>query len=214
MSNAIVVLDYFLKKYKINNNRISDFDYSNFSFLSAREPVYNMKGQKVSKSFYAENGKETIRQVYTKIYGKHTFKDVEYDGVFLGMQKSIQSIDWAGEVVTDRTKEQKPYYFTLQPVFVGDGTETVTGFSSQKMRKVLKTERYNADDYLQAQNPSLYALLYNNYLQYESYLRTGDKTALVTAINNEQNAGINAVFNNTVYGTEITVKQLILDNLQ
>ena len=103
----------------------------------------------------------------------------------------------------------------LQPVFLGDGTETVVGFSSQKQRQILKTERYNADDYLQAKNPNLYALLYGRYTaNYDYYLKTGKKDALVTAINAETDVNINAVFDNLVYGTQITVRDLILMNLQ
>lgn len=118
-------------------------------------------------------------------------------------------MDWAGEIAYPKRKQ--PEYFDLQPVFLGDGTETVVGFSSQKQRQILKTERYNADDYLQAKNPNLYALLYGRYTaNYDYYLKTGKKDALVTAINAETDVNINAVFDNLVYGTEITVKELIL----
>jgi hypothetical protein len=99
---------------------------------------------------------------------------------------------------------------------VGDGTETVVGFSSPKMRKSMKEERYAADDYLQSKNPNLYALLYSRYnAQYEFYLKTGKKSNLVTAINGETDPDINAVFNNQVFGYEpMTVRELILMNLQ
>lgn len=122
-------------------------------------------------------------------------------------------MDWAGEIAY--TKSKQPEYFDLQPVFLGDGTETVVGFSSQKQRQILKTERYNASDYLQAKNPNLYALLYGRYTaNYDYYLKTGKKDALVTAINAETDVNINAVFDNLVYGTQITVRDLILMNLQ
>jgi len=212
MSKAQLVLQVLFNKLKTSANTLVDVDFSILPFLTTQEAVMNMKGEKVSKSYYTLQGKEAVKIVYSRIIRTYTFKGVDYPGTFIGLKKSIQFIDWVGNVGYEKKKQ--PYYFNLQPVFVGDGTETVTGFSSPKLRQILKAERYNADDYLQAQNPDLYSLLYNSYNQYESYLRTGDKTALVTAINNEQNAGINAVFNNTVYGTEITVKQLILDNLQ
>jgi len=84
--------------------------------------------------------------------------------------------------------QKKQFYsFDLHPVFAGDGYETVVGFSSQKLRKILKDERYAADDFLQAQNPNLYDLLYNRYtVEYDRYLRTGKKEGLVSAMNYER----------------------------
>ncbi|MTH18280.1 hypothetical protein [Flavobacterium sp. LC2016-01] len=64
------------------------------------------------------------------------------------MGKSIHDYDLAGEIAY--TKKLQPYYFSLQPVFVGDGTETISGFSSQKQRKILKEECYAADEWLNA----------------------------------------------------------------
>lgn len=211
--SAQIVLDHYLDKYQTLGNTLSDINFDNLSFFTTKEKVIDMKGQWVSKSYYAEKDKEAIRITYEKLYGIHTHNGVEWPNTFLGVGKSIHYLDWAGEIAY--TKRKQPEYFDLQPVFLGDGTETVVGFSSQKQRQILKSERYNADDYLQAKNPNLYALLYGRYTaNYEYYLKTGKKDALVNAINSETDVNINSVFDNLVYGTEITVRQLILMNLQ
>ncbi|MFE3849072.1 hypothetical protein ACFX5D_13955 [Flavobacterium sp. LB3P45] len=211
--SAQIVLDHFLEKFQTLGNTLTDLNFDNLSFFTTKEKIIDMKGQWVSKSYYAEKDKEAIRITYDKLYGIHTHNGVAWPNTFIGVGKSIHYLDWAGEIAY--TKNKQPEYFDLQPVFVGDGTETVVGFSSQKQRQILKTERYNADDYLQAKNPNLYALLYARYTQhYDYYLKTGKKTNLVTAINGETDPDINAVFNNLVFGTDITVRELILMNLQ
>jgi hypothetical protein len=211
--SAQIVLDHYLEKYQTSGNTLTDINFDNLSFFTTKEKIIDMKGQWVSKSYYAENDKEAIRITYEKLYGTHSYNGVDYPNIFLGVGKSINYLDWAGEIAY--TKSKQPEYFDLQPVFLGDGTETVVGFSSQKQRQILKGERYNADDYLQAKNPNLYALLYGRYTSnYDYYLKTGKKDVLVTAINAENDGNINAVFDNLVYGTEITVRQLILMNLQ
>lgn len=211
--NIPLVVDYITEKRGINLSTLTDKDFSKFSWLNEREPVSNMKGEKVSKSYYFENKKEAIRIEYSKIVGDYLYNDIVYPNTYLGWRKDMSWIDWAGEI--GYKKAMQPYYFNLEPVFVGDGTETIIGFSSPKMRKSMKEERYAADDYLQSKNPNLYALLYGRYTaQYEFYLKTGKKANLVTAINGEDDADIIAVFENLVFGTEITVKELILMNLQ
>ena len=212
--SAKLVIDHIVEERGINLSTLTDKDFSNFSWLNEREPVSNMKGEKVSKSYYFENKKEAIRIEYYKIVGDHQYNGIMYPTVYLGWRKDMCWIDWAGLV--GNRKPMQPYYFTLEPVFVGDGTETVVGFSSPKMRKSMKEERYAADDYLQSKNPNLYALLYSRYnAQYEFYLKTGKKSNLVTAINGETDPDINAVFNNQVFGYEpMTVRELILMNLQ
>lgn len=211
--SAEIVIQHYLDKYQTLGNTLTDINFDNLSFFTTKEKIIDMKGQWVSKSYYAVNDKEAVRITYEKLYGTHTHNGVEWPNVFLGVGKSIHYLDWAGEIAT--TKRKQPEYFDLKPVFLGDGTETVVGFLSQKQRQILKTERYNADDYLQAKNPNLYAMLYGRYTStYEFYLKTGKKEALVAAIAAEADADINAAFDNLVYGTEITVKELILMNLQ
>jgi len=212
--SAQLVIDYIVQERGINLNTLTDKDYSQFSWLNQREPVYNMKGEKVSKSYYFENRKEAIRHRYFKIIGDYEYNGLLYYNVYLGWREDKCWIDWSGEI--GYVKPMQPYYFELEPVFVGDGNQTIIGFSSPKMRKSMKEERYAADDYLQSKNPNLYALLYGRYTsQYEFYLKTGKKSNLVTAINGEADADINAVFNNEVFGYEpMTVRELILMNLQ
>lgn len=212
--SARLVIDYIVEQKGINLNTLTDIDFSKFSWLNEREPVSNMKGEKVSKSYYFENKKEAIRIEYFKIVGDYEYNGVVYPNIYLGWKKDMCWIDWAGAV--GYRKSMQAYYFNLEPVFVGDGTETIIGFSSPKMRKSMKEERYSADDYLQSKNPNLYALLYSRYTaQYEFYLKTGKKANLVTAINGETDPDINAVFDNFVFGYEpMTVRELILMNLQ
>lgn len=212
--SAQMVLDHYLEKYQTLANTLTDISFDCLPFLIEKEPIYNMKGQKVSKSYYDKSDREAVRIEYGKIVETYSHNGVDYPSVYVGMKKTIHYLDWAGEIVY--SKNLQPYYFNLLPVFIGDGTETIIGFSSQKLRKVLKEERYAADDYLQSQNPNLYDLLYNRYTdEYNRYLRTGKKTSLVTAMNTESDAEINAVFNNEVFGyAPMTVKELILMNLQ
>lgn len=53
--------------------------------------------------------------------------------------------------------------FCFATYFLGDGIETIADFSSQKQRKILKEERYAADEWLDSQNPNLCNLLYTKY---------------------------------------------------
>lgn len=212
--NSKTVIQSWLDRYNSAGNTMSDLSFDNLPFLIEKEPVYNMAGQKVSKSYYDVDNREAVRIVYGRIVYDYSYGEVVYPDVFLGLKKTVHYFDCEAEIVF--SKELQPYYFNLEPVFLGDGSETVIGFSSQKLRKVLKEERFAADDYLQAQNPNLYDLLYNRYTsEYNRYLRTGNKTSLVAAMNSEADAGINAVFNNEVFGyAPMTVKELILMNLQ
>lgn len=209
-----LVIDYIVELQGINLNTLTDKDFSKFSWLNEREPISNMKGEKVSKSYYYKNQKEAIRIEYAKIVGNYEYEGIVYPDTYLGWRKSMCWIDWAGEIGV--RKEMQPYYFNLEPVSVGDGTETIVGFSSPKMRKSMKEERYAADDYLQSKNPQLYAMLFSRYgNEYNGYLRTGVKDEFVTAINAETDPTILAALNNEVFGYEpMTVKELILINLQ
>lgn len=212
--NSKIVIQSWLDRYNTSGITMSDLAFDNLPFLIEKEPIYNMKGQKVSKSYYDTDGREAVRIVYSRIIDNYTYNDVVYPNVFLGLKKIVHYLDCESEIAY--SKDLQPYYFNLLPVFIGDSSETIIGFSSQKLRKVLKDERFAADDYLQAQNPNLYDLLYNRYTsEYNRYLRTGNKTSLVSAMNAEADEGINAVFSNEVFGyAPMTVKELILMNLQ
>lgn len=210
-----LVIQHYLDIYQTMANTLTDISFDGLPFLIAKEPLYNMKGRKISKSYYDKTGKEAVRISYNYIFGNHTYENILYENVFLGLKKTIHYLDWTGQIAY--SKNLQPYFFDLQPVFnrVDETTVNIT-FSSQKQRQILKSERYSSDDYLQAQNPTLYALLYSRYSShYDYYLKTGKKEALVSAMNAETDPGINTVFDNEVYGYEpMTVKELIIMNLQ
>lgn len=208
------VLEYYLELYQTSGDTASDIDFGNLSFLQEKEAIYNMKGQKVSKSYVCPKGKEVIRIDYARVIGDYHFNGVGFPDVFRGLQKTIHYLDWAGEIV--RSKKKQFYSFDLQPVYLADGTETVVGFSSQKQRQILKQERLSADDYLQAKNPHLYAVLYATYTsEYNAYLRTGVSTSFVAALEAETNPDVLELLNKEVDGYEpMTVKELIVLNLQ
>ena len=211
---AQIVLDHYLDKFQTLANTLTDISFDNLPFLQEREPLYNMKGQKVSKSYHDTKGKEAIRITYDRVFRDYEYNGTVYPNVFLGLQKTVHYMDWAGEIAYSKKKQF--YSFDLQPVFLGDGNETVVGFSSQKLRKVLKDERFAADDYLQAMNQQLYAALYQAYqVEYNTYLRTGISQPFVTAVNNETNPQVLAMLNKEVFGYEpMTVKELVIMNLQ
>jgi hypothetical protein len=211
---AQLVLEYYLEKYQTLGNTLTDIDFENLSFLQEKEAVYNIKGQKLSKSYYDLKGKEVIRITYDRIISDYTYQDIVYSDVFIGVQKTVHYLDWADKIAYSKKKQF--YAFDLQPVFIGDGSETVVGFSSRKQRQILKSERSGADDYLQAWDPNIYAKLYNQYQDlYSSYLRTGLKDNFVQALNTETNSAILELLNKKVFGHEpMTIKELIIMNLQ
>jgi len=216
MSEARIVIDYIQEQIGINLDTLIDKDFSQFSWLTEREPIVDMKGQKVSKSYYVNfRGKEieAVRIEYKKLIGDYVYEGVLYSNTFIGVSKDKLWLRWDG--TTAKSKADQNYIFTLQPIFDTTDTALVVGFSSRAQRKILKEERYNADDWLQSQNPTLYLLLYNAYTSlYDSYLRSGNKTALVDAINSETDVNLNEIFERNVYGLNITIKELILMNLQ
>ncbi|QOG04347.1 hypothetical protein [Flavobacterium sp. MDT1-60] len=212
--SAQIVLHHYLDKFQTLANTLTDISFDNLSFLVEKEPIYNMKGQKIFKSYCDKEGREAIRISYNRIVGDYEFNGTTYENIFLGLQKTIHFLDWAGEIAYSKKKQF--YNFDLQPVFSGDGTETIIGFSSRKQRQVLKNERYSADEYLQSMNPLIYKALYQNYKsEYEIYLITGISDSLVNAINVETNESILDFLDKEVYGFEpMTVKDFIILNLQ
>ena len=213
MSTARLGLEYLLSKFKLGN-ALTDKAYNNMSILYAKEAVYNMKGEKVSKSYYSHyKDKEIVRQEYSKVIGTHRHEGIDYPNIFIGVDRKVYHMFWDGVA---HFKGSHKFMFTLSPVYLGDGTSTIVGFSSQKKRKFLKEERYNADDYLQSKNPTLYAFVYNSFAtQYEGYLRTGDKTPLVVAITDETDTSVLAVLDMEVAEMPgVTIRNLILSNLQ
>lgn len=211
---AEIIIEHYLEKFQTIANTSTDISFDCLPFLYAKEPDYNMKGVKVLKSYFDIKGKEAVRIQYIKIFEDYVYNGVTYPSLFIGVRKDIRYFDWSGQIAY--TKSLQPYYFALQPIFMGDGTETIKGFSSQKQRKILKEERYAADEWLNSQNPNLYAMLYAKYgAIYQTYLRTGFKDDLLNAFEAETDPAILTVFNNQVFGMEpMTVKELIIINLQ
>lgn len=213
-SKAEIILEHYLNKFKTRANTLTDINFDCLSFLYTKEPDYNMKGAKISKSYFDKCHREAIRIKYVKIIEDFIYNEISYPNVFKGIRKEICYFDWAGNIAY--TKKLQPYYFSLQPIFSDDGTETIKEFSSQKQRKILKEERYAADEWLNSQYPNLYAILYAKYgVLYQEYLRTGFKSDLANAIETETDPVILRVFNNKVFGIEpMTSKELIISFLQ
>lgn len=209
-----IVLEHYLAKFQTIGNTSTDINFDCLPFLYAKEPDYNMRGVKVLKSYFDQSHPEAVRIQYFKIYEDFIYNNVTYPNLFVGMRKDIHYFDWAGEIAY--TKSLQPYYFALKPIFMGDGSETIKGFSSQKQRKILKEERYAADEWLNSQNPNLYKMLYAKYGDiYQTYLRTGFKDDLLNAFEAETDPAIITVFNNQVFGMEpMTFKELVILNLQ
>ncbi|OXB20653.1 hypothetical protein B0A80_18665 [Flavobacterium tructae] len=213
-SKAEIILEHYLNKFKTQANTLTDISFDCLPFLYAKEPHYNMKGVKVSKSYFDKSNREAIRINYTKIYEDFIYKGISYSKIFKGLRKEICYFNWCGQIAY--TKCLQPYYFSLQPIFLGDGTETIKGFSSQKQRKILKEERYAADEWLNSQNPDLHTILHSKYgLLYQTYLQIGFKENLLLALETETDPSILTFFNNEVFGMEsMTAKELIISILQ
>lgn len=208
-----LIIKYYLDKFGTNGGTMADLSFDGLDFLHAKEPVLDFKGQRVSKSYYDKKSKEAVRIIYKKIIGTHVFNGIEYPGQFLGLQKTIQFFNWVGEI--GYSKEMQGYFFNLEPVFLGDGNETIVTFSSAKQRQILKQERYSVDDMLNAKNPLIYAFLFEKYnSEYQYYLRTGIKENLEASIIEEKDVAILEKLNHSVFGCELTVRELILSCLQ
>ena len=207
------VIKWYLQMYQTNCNTILDLDLRKLPFLNEQETVVNAKGQKVSKDYIAINGKLAAREFYERIVEDYTFNGITISDVFIGEKSKLEYYDWSGNMIA--SKNVKADLFNLSPVFLGDGNETLVGASSPQQCATLKRERSVADNYLQSQNPELYSFLYRNYSkQYDFYLKTGDATELISAIDNETDPEITAVLDSTVYQLEIPVRELIISNLQ
>lgn len=197
-----------------------DLDINKSNVLEAREAYYSSKGIKKYKDYYYvyndKDGNEVeqlaVRIRYTKIY-----KDIEYEGVTINgiWAKTQKFFDYYFEDGTFSTKVIQPQAFHLNPVFKGDGTETLVGFSSIKQMDFLRKERYTADKYLQSKNIGLYQLIYNNYKDtYNTYLSSGNKLAFIEQLDNESDPIILATLNHQVTGTTLKIIDLIKMNLQ
>lgn len=57
--------------------------------LVAKEPFYNMKGRKISNHIMIKTGKEAVRISYNYIFGNHTYENILYENVFLGLKRQF-----------------------------------------------------------------------------------------------------------------------------
>ncbi len=209
----MTILEFLLRRFDIFS--LFSIQFDSLQFLYVKEPVLNSKGQRVSKSYYLNStNQEVVRIVYGRIYDNVTFNGITLTEQFVGMSKRIIYMKPDG---TERTsKSGKSYMFNLYPVFAGDGSETLVGFSSPKQCSILKQERVAADEFMQSQNPGIYALLYSHFSDlYREYLKTGISTAFKAALNSVSDVELNAVLDRMVYGTDDkTIRDLIIENLQ
>lgn len=210
----MILLEFLIKKYRkdIQFTSVLDVSFHELNFLDENEPIIDEKGFKVSKS-YCYKGKEVVKLEYHKIIQDYMFESNLYNDVYIGNYKVIKYATTDGSFVL---KTKRPYLFDLKPVYATDGSETITSFSSIKQRQILKSERYKADEFLQSENPELYAFLYSYFnREYDFYLKTGVKDSLVNALDSENRTEVLAVLNKQVEGFEnLSVVNLIKMNLQ
>ena len=210
MNNSILykLINTYCPK-ELNGNTIYNINLAHLDFLHSKEGDLLPKGEKAAKGYYYENF-EVARIEYIKLTKDYTHNGKVYNNVFVGTQKRVTYFDYHGKIAGSKTR--KPYYFNLTPI---SKDNAIIGFTSSKMRKILAEERKTADYFLQSQNPGLYSTLYTYYTNdYEFYLRTGDKSKLVTAIDNEARNEVKSILDQQVSGSTITVKTLIKNNLQ
>ena len=135
---AEIIVNHYLEKYGNLANTLTDISFDNLSFLQEQEPEYNELGQKVSKTYFDLKGKEAVKIEYSRVFGDHVFNGETFENIFLGLQKIVHFYDWAGEIAY--TKNKQVYLFKLEPEYTG---EIVTGFTSRKMRDILRIDQRN-----------------------------------------------------------------------
>jgi hypothetical protein len=209
----MILLDYEIKRIGLTPlQMVSELNYDHLSYLYALEGEVDLQGKRKQKCYFLKrNNKEVVRQVYERVYGTHTYNGVAYENTFLGVETKVYHLHTTGELQLVSTKT---YNFNLHPVFAGDGNETIVGFSSRKMVEILKAERYAAANNLQCQNAAIYQFLYTTYPEYENYLKFGNATLLIEALDNEIRTDVLEVLNHSVAGTDLNIQQLIKLTLQ
>lgn len=199
------------EKFKIDVKNVYDVDISFWPFLSIKECEPVALGEPLRKSYYYKST-EVIRIELSRVLGNVSFDNSDYENVLIGSCTTVNFLNYGQEIGITKSKNTT---FNVQPVFNGDGSETCTGFSSPAQREFLRNERRERDLYFQSKSPIVYSSLYRFYATlYDFYLKTGDRFQIENAINNETNAEILAILNNQVYGSETTVRELIINNLQ
>lgn len=217
------------------SEEVSDIDMHNLMYLDfeildifeSEEPYFNHKGVLKHKNFYYvfknsqgnEVRKLAVRYIYHKIYKDHSFEGETVSQVWSGNQLEVRYYRCV-EVLGDGEDEEDYYtvklnkkcWFFLNPYFENS---SLIGFSSILKQKYLYKERLNADKYLQSKSPEIYSFLYSFYrTDYEKYLVTGKSDVFVDVLDNESRLEVLEVLNRNVTQLNLTIKELIIVNLQ
>lgn len=140
--SAKIVLQYHLERFKTMALTLTDISFENLSFLTAGEKITNDLGEWVSKSYYDLKGREAVKIIYSKVFKTYVYNGISYENVFVGLKKSFLFMNWSGEVAYSKNKPIE--YFTLSSV--EDSSGKIIGFSSPKVRNLLRAELKTAKD--------------------------------------------------------------------
>ncbi|NCP83797.1 MAG: hypothetical protein GW823_02620 [Bacteroidetes bacterium] len=191
------VLEFIVNKLaiQISTNSLTDIDFSQFSWLNEREPIYSNKGERISKSYYYKNEKETIRIEYFKIFKDYVFEGITYPNTFIGVNKNIIWIYWDG-TNSPYQKTKDTFMFTLKPIYTNG---VIAGFTSIRGEQILSEERRQVVNRLifeaKTSNIQTIANDYDILFDYlnssiNSWVNTGKVTKFNTLINDTSNIEI------------------------
>ena len=191
------VLEFIVNKLaiQISTNSLTDKDFSQFSWLNEREPIYSNKGERISKSYYYKNEKETIRIEYFKIFKDYVFEGITYPNTFIGVNKNIIWIYWDG-TNSPYQKTKDTFMFTLKPIYTNG---VIAGFTSIRGEQILSEERRQVVNRLifeaKTSNIQTIANDYDILFDYlnssiNSWVNTGKVTKFNTLINDTSNIEI------------------------
>ena len=191
------VLEFIVNKLaiQISTNSLTDKDFSQFCWLNEREPVYSNKGERISKSYYYKNEKETIRIEYFKIFKDYVFEGITYPNTFIGVNKNIIWIYWDG-TNSPYQKTKDTFMFTLKPIYTNG---VIAGFTSIRGEQILSEERRQVVNRLifeaKTSNIQTIANDYDILFDYlnssiNSWVNTGKVTKFNTLINDTSNIEI------------------------
>ena len=210
------VLEFLVNKLNIRvaTNSLTDKDFSQFSWLNEREPVYSNKGERISKSYYYKNEKETIRIEYFKIFKDYVFEGITYPSTFIGIQKKIIWLYWDG-TNSPYQKTKDTFMFNLKPIYTNN---VITGFTSIRGEQILTEERRQVVNRLifEAKTSNIQTIS-NNYdtlfdhlnSGINSWVNTGKVTKFNTLINDTSNTEITDLLAIEVQAG-VTLKQYLI----
>jgi len=185
------VLEFLVNKLDIRviTNNLTDKDFSQFSWLNEREPIYNNFGERLTKSYYYQNTKEVIRIEYSKVFFNYEHDKIIYNNVLVGIQKKIIWLFWDG-TASPYQKLKDVYMFNLKPVYNDNGT--IITFSSLKQLELLQNERKKVLSIINFKCFNNYSFLANNLpffwdfykLQLNKWITTGSAIDFINSIQN------------------------------